>query len=185
MWWLRAACNIRVEVKGLDNIPQQPCVILSNHQSTWETFYLQRLFSPAAVILKRELLFLPFFGWALALLHPIAIVRANPAGAIRQVLKIGKHRLQEGFNVIIYPEGTRARGNIIGEFKTSGAAVAKAAGAPVLPVRHNAGKYWPVDSIFKKPGTIQLCIGPPIATIGRDAREVTEEARLWITDAIK
>lgn len=183
MWWLRICCGIRIQVSGLENIPSQPCVVLSNHQSTWETFYLQRLFSPAAVILKRELLFLPFFGWALYLLHPIAIVRSNPAGAIRQVLRTGKQRLQEGFNVIIYPEGTRARGQAIGEFKTSGAAVARSAGAPILPVRHNAGDCWPVGRFMKHPGTIYLHIGPAIESSDRDPREITEQARNWVLNA--
>lgn len=184
MLWLRITCGIRIQIEGKENIPNRPCVILCNHQSTWETFFLQQFFPPLSVILKRELLWIPFFGWALFLLRPIAIKRANPGGAIRQVLKLGKQRLKEGNNIVIYPEGTRSKSGDILSFKTSGAAVAKAGKAPVLPIRHNAGQHWPVDKFIKTPGTINVVIGPEISTLGRDAREITEEARTWIVNAL-
>jgi 1-acyl-sn-glycerol-3-phosphate acyltransferase len=110
MLWLRLTCGVKIHVRGLDNIPANACVVLSNHQSTWETFFLQYLFIPASVILKRELLWIPFFGWGLYFMRAIAIKRSNPAGAIRQVLKQGKQRLAKGINVVIFPEGTRVGG---------------------------------------------------------------------------
>ena len=184
MSWLRITCGVKIKIEGLENIPQQACVVLSNHQSTWETFFLQYLFVPASVILKRELLWIPFFGWGLYFMRAIAIKRSNPAGAIRQVLKQGKKRLSQGINVIIFPEGTRVRTPELGAFMTSGAALAKAAGAQILPVRHNAGDYWPAGSWLKTPGTITLAIGPPIETTEGTPRELTEQARQWIGAAV-
>ena len=184
MLWLRLTCGVKIHVRGLDNIPTSACVVLSNHQSTWETFFLQYLFVPASVILKRELLWIPFFGWGLYFMRAIAIKRSNPAGAIRQVLKQGKQRLAKGINVVIFPEGTRVRGPELGAFMTSGAALAKSAGVQLLPVRHNAGRCWPAASWLKTPGTINLVIGPPIDTVQGNPRELTEQARQWIAEAL-
>ena len=184
MGCLRTTCGIRVQVSGMENIPESACVVLSNHQSTWETFFLQHLFVPASVILKRELLWIPFFGWGLFAMRAIAIKRSNPAGAIRQVLKKGKQRLSKGINVIIFPEGTRIKGPKVGTFMTSGAALAKAAEAPILPVRHNAGACWPAGRWLKNPGTISIVIGPTIATDQHNPRELTDMAQQWIANAL-
>jgi|TARA_B110000908_G_scaffold133650_1_gene157676 1-acyl-sn-glycerol-3-phosphate acyltransferase len=184
MLWLRLTCGVKIRVRGLDNIPSKACVVLSNHQSTWETFFLQFLFVPASVILKRELLWIPFFGWGLYFMRAIAIKRSNPGGAIRQVLKQGKQRLAQGSNVIIFPEGTRIRGPELGTFMTSGAALAKTAGVQLLPVRHDAGHCWPAASWLKTPGTINLVIGPPIDSAGGNPRELTEQAQQWIANAL-
>lgn len=184
MGWLCLTCDIKVKVSGMENIPDRPCVVLSNHQSTWETFFLQHLFVPASVILKRELLWIPFFGWGLFAMRAIAIKRSNPAGAIRQVLKQGKQRLAKGIKVIIFPEGTRVKGVEVGTFMTSGAALAKAAEVPILPVRHNAGACWPAGRWLKNPGTISIVIGPTIATDQHDPRELTDMARNWIANAL-
>ena len=184
MLWLRLTCGVMIRVRGLDNIPANACVVLSNHQSTWETFFLQFLFVPASMILKRELLWIPFFGWGLYFMRAIAIKRSNPAGAIRQVLKQGKQRLTQGINVVIFPEGTRVRTGEVGTFMTSGAALAKSAGVQLLPVRHDAGHCWPADSWLKTPGTINLVIGPPIDTEKGNPRELTEQAYQWIAGAL-
>lgn len=184
MAWLRITCGIKVNVVGLDNIPDQPCVVLSNHQSTWETFFLQHLFVPASVILKRELLWIPFFGWGLFVMRAIAIKRSKPAGAIRQVLRQGKQRLSKGINVIIFPEGTRIHNQNLATFMTSGAALAKSAAVPILPVRHNAGICWPADSWLKNSGTISIVIGPIIETKDHNPRELTEIAKQWISTAL-
>ncbi len=183
--WLRITCNIRIQVSGKEHLPQGPCVVLSNHQSTWETFYMQWYFQPANFILKRELLWIPFFGWALYLMNPIAIRRSKPSKAIRYVLKQGAQRLQTGNRVIIYPEGTRVTDGKLGEFKTSGAALAKHAAVPVLPVSHNGGKYWKRNSFVKTPGTIHMQIGPAIDSSQLSARETTETARNWIEQSLK
>ncbi len=184
MLWLRITCNISIEVQGAENIPEGPCVVLSNHQSTWETFYLQWYFQPATVILKRELLWIPLFGWGLALMQPIAIKRSKPARAIRFVLKKGAERLQDGNKIVIYPEGTRVSTDQLGEFKTSGAALAKAAAVPIIPVAHNAGHHWPLVGFTKQPGIIKMQIGPAINSSAGDARQLTDQAREWIKQAL-
>jgi 1-acyl-sn-glycerol-3-phosphate acyltransferase len=185
MQWLRLTCNIKIVVTGKENIPSGACVVLSNHQSTWEAFYMQWFFQPANFILKRELLWIPFFGWALFLMQPIAIKRSRPSSAIRYVLKQGTKRLQAGNRIVIYPEGTRITNGILGEFKTSGAALAKQAQVPVLPVSHNSGEHWQRSSFLKSPGTIHLQIGPAIDTEAYSAREITERARDWIAKSLK
>ncbi len=184
MVWLRITCDISIVVKGKENIPQGPCVVLSNHQSTWETFYLQWYFQPASVILKQELMWIPLFGWGLALMQPIAIKRSNPARAIRFVLKKGTQRLNAGNRIVIYPEGTRVGTKQLGDFKTSGAALARKASVPVVPVAHNAGEHWPLRSYIMRPGTITMHIGPAIDSSTLDARQLTEETRSWIENAL-
>ena len=184
MTWLRLTCGINIIVSGQHNVPEGPCLIVSNHQSTWETFYLQWFFQPASVILKRGLMWIPLFGWALALMQPIAIKRSNPAKAIRYVLKQGAQRLAAGNKIVIYPEGTRVSPEALGEFKTSGAALARNAGVPIVPVAHNAGHCWTKDSFIKKPGTIHLQIGPVIDSRSGGARELTKQARTWIKNAL-
>ena len=185
MQWLRLTCNIKIVVSGTENIPSGACVILSNHQSTWEAVYMQWFFQPACFILKRELLWIPFFGWALFLMRPIAIKRSRPASAIRYVIKEGSKRLLAGNRVVIYPEGTRVTSGQLGEFKTSGAALAKQAQVPVLPVAHNSGEHWKRSSFLKTPGIIYLKIGPVIDTEPYSTREITENARDWIANSLK
>ena len=184
MQWLRLTCNIKIVVSGKENIPAGACVVLSNHQSTWEAFYMQWFFQPANFILKRELLWIPFFGWALFLMNPIAIKRSRPSSAIRYVLKQGTKRLLAGNRIVIYPEGTRVINGVLGEFKTSGAALAKQAQVPVLPVSHNSGDHWQRRSFLKNPGTIHMQIGPAIDSSSLSVREITENARNWIKDSL-
>ena len=185
MQWLRLTCNIKIVVSGTENIPSGACVILSNHQSTWEAFYMQWFFQPACFILKRELLWIPFFGWALFLMRPIAIKRSRPASAIRYVIKEGSKRLLAGNRIVIYPEGTRVASGQLGDFKTSGAALAKQAQVPVLPVAHNSGEHWKRSSFLKTSGIIYLKIGPAIDTEPYSTREITENARAWIANNLK
>lgn len=178
--WLRLTCNIKVRIIGRENIPPESVVILSNHQSPWETFYLQRHLRPVSTILKKELLRIPFFGWGLASVGPIAIDRSNPRKALREVLEQGKARLRAGINVIVYPEGTRIPYGIHGEYARSGAALAIAAEVKILPVAHNAGRCWPARKFLKFPGTITLCIGPALDSAGSDSKELTTRAETWI-----
>jgi 1-acyl-sn-glycerol-3-phosphate acyltransferase len=181
MWLLRHLNGVRVEVEGLENIPRdRAVVVMANHQSQWETFYLQLLIAPQATILKRELLWVPFFGWALALLKPIAINRSKSSQAIKTVLRVGKQRLDAGISVVIYPEGTRQPPGTLGRFNGGGASLAVHTGVPVLPVVHNSGDCWPARSMKRYPGTIRLIIGQPIDTAGRDVRSVSAEAADWI-----
>jgi len=185
MQWLRLTCNIKIVVSGKENIPTGACVVLSNHQSTWEAFFMQWFFQPANFILKRELLWIPVFGWALFLMNPIAIKRSRPSSAIRYVLKQGTKRLKAGNRIVIYPEGTRVRDGKLGEFKTSGAALAQQAQVPVLPVSHNSGDHWKCSSFLKTPGTIHMQIGPAVDSNSASVREITKNARSWIENSLK
>jgi len=180
MWLLRIICGIRMEVRGADNIPKEPCVVLCKHQSAWETFALQTVFPPQVWVLKRELLWLPFFGWGLALTSPIAINRSSSKNAMKQLLKQGKERLDNGFCVVVFPEGTRMPYGQSGKYKIGGAMLAASSGVPVVPVAHNAGKLWGRNSFMKYPGTIVMSIGKPIATAGLKADEINRQVEAWI-----
>ncbi|OUS17314.1 hypothetical protein A9Q88_03470 [Gammaproteobacteria bacterium 50_400_T64] len=184
LWWLKLSCGIKVNVEGLDNIPEQAFVALSKHQSGWETFYLQRTLRPVSTILKKELLKVPFFGWGLAMTRPIAIDRSNPKQALREVLSQGKQRLEEGNNILVFPEGTRMNYGEIGNYSRSGASLAINSGAPILPIAHNAGSCWPAHRFIKHPGTIHVIFGKPIESTGRKSKELTEEVKDWIETTI-
>jgi|TARA_B110000503_G_scaffold31186_1_gene50353 1-acyl-sn-glycerol-3-phosphate acyltransferase len=176
--WLNVSCGITLRIDGLKNVPKTPCVILSKHQSGWETFYLQRLLRPVSTILKKELFWIPFFGWALYFMHPIAINRSNPREALKQILSQGLQRLASGKNVLIYPEGTRLPLGEIGRYGRSGAALAIAAGVQIIPISHNAGYCWPARAFIKRPGQIHISIGEPIETnSGDDSRLLMEHVK--------
>jgi 1-acyl-sn-glycerol-3-phosphate acyltransferase len=180
LWLLRVVCGIRMEVRGAQNIPKQPCIILCKHQSAWETIALQKVFPPQVWVLKRELLKLPFFGWGLAMTSPIAIDRSDGKAAMKQLLQQGKQRLQAGFCVVIFPEGTRIPYGQRGKYKIGGALLAASSGAPAVPVAHNAGKLWGRHAFFKHPGTITMSIGEPIDPAGLKAEEINRRAEEWI-----
>lgn len=185
-WLAKVVVGIRYEVHGLENIPQQPCVILAKHQSTWETFFLSALFEPLSQVVKRELLYVPFFGWAMAMLRPIAIDRSNPKAALKQLARQGDERIKQGAWVLIFPEGTRIPPGQIGKFSRGGAALAVNAGLPVLPIAHNAGEFWPKHGWAKFPGTIQVMIGPAMHAEGEGPRaiaELNERAFKWVCQA--
>ena len=178
--WLRMTCNLTHTIEGMEHIPEEPGVILCKHQSAWETIALGTIFGPQTWLLKRELLWIPFFGWGLALLRPIAIDRGAKRQAMTQLVTKGKQRLQEGLWVVAFPEGTRTPPGTRGTYSKGAAALAVRTGRYVVPVAHNAGDFWPRRSIIKYPGVIQLVIGPPINTHGRPITEVNTEATEWI-----
>ena len=180
LWWLKVTCGLRYRVLGRENIPEQPCVILCKHQSAWETLALQQIFPPQVWVLKRELLFIPFFGWGLALTSPIAINRAAGREALKQLVAKGKERLKQGFFVVIFPEGTRVAPGTTGKYHIGGAWLAAQTKTPVVPVAHNAGEYWGKNSFLKRPGTITLSIGKPIDTNGIKADELNQRVEAWI-----
>lgn len=184
LWLLRVVCGIRMEVRGAENIPKQPCILLCKHQSAWETIALQKVFPPQVWVLKRELLWLPFFGWGLAMTSPIAIKRSNGKEAIKQLLKQGKQRLEQGFCVVIFPEGTRIPYGQRGKYKIGGALLGSATGAPVVPVAHNAGRLWGRNSFLKRPGTITMSIGVPIDPAGLKAEEINRRVEEWIENEV-
>lgn len=186
IFWLRVTCGVKTKVEGLDNLPKgQPYVALSNHQSEWETLYFQLVFRPQAVVLKRELLKIPLFGWALALLKPIALDRSQRREALKQLLRQGSERLQQGIPVLIFPQGTRVAVGKPGRFNKGGAMLAVKNSVPIIPVVHNAGRCWPGRSFVKYPGTVTLVIGEPIQTVGRSVDEVQSEVEAWLTEQMK
>lgn len=176
----RALCGIQWRVEGGGHLPAKPAVILSQHQSAWETLAYQEIFPPQVLVLKRELLWIPFFGWGLALMSPIAIDRANGRAALRDIARRGKERLAQGFWVVIFPEGTRVPPGETRAYQQGGAWLAAQCGVPVIPVAHNAGRLWPRNAFLKKAGLVTVRIGPPIPTAGRDAKEINADARAWI-----
>jgi 1-acyl-sn-glycerol-3-phosphate acyltransferase len=180
--WVRLVCGIRYEIRGLENMHKVagPKVVLSKHQSTWETLALQHLCFPASTILKRELLNIPFFGWGLRCLQPIGIDRDNPRDALRQVKIQGVQRLQAGLNVLLFPEGTRVAPGTRGKYARSGPEIAMEAGVPIIPVAVNAGYCWPPKSWMRYPGVVTVVFGEPIDPAGRTSRELIIQVEDWI-----
>lgn len=185
LWWLEATCKLSYRVEGLEHITEQNGVILCKHQSAWETLALQRIFPPQVWMLKRELLWIPFFGWGLAMLEPIAIDRGSGRKAMAQLLEQGRKRLESGRWVVIFPEGTRVAPGQRRDFRRGGATLAATTGFPVVPVAHNAGEYWPRRSFIKRPGVIRVVVGPVIETQGRTAEEINAEAQQWIESTMQ
>jgi 1-acyl-sn-glycerol-3-phosphate acyltransferase len=177
---LRWLCGLNYTVRGMEWLPQENGVILMKHSSAWETIAQIVLFPHQTWVLKRELIWAPILGWTIHFLKPIAINRQGGRAAVEQVIEQGQARLRDGLWVVIYPEGTRVPARERRRYGVSGALLAAAAGRPVVPVAHNAGFFWPRRSLLKKPGTIQVVIGRPIATMGRDPREINNEVQEWI-----
>jgi 1-acyl-sn-glycerol-3-phosphate acyltransferase len=185
IWLLKVICGVRYQVTGQHNIPGTPCLISSNHQSSWETFFLQSICTPQTQVIKRELLWIPFFGWAYSLLKPIAINRGDKQNARAQVLEQGSRYLNSGIWVLIFPEGTRNPPRQLGRYARSGAALAIQAGVPVLPIAHNSGHCYVNKGFIKYPGTIQVHIGQPISSEGKSAEQLTDEVRAWTEKALQ
>jgi 1-acyl-sn-glycerol-3-phosphate acyltransferase len=180
MAFSRHILGIRRRVIGIENLPAEPAVILSKHQSAWETLAFQEIFPPLCFVLKRELLRVPFFGWGLAQMSMIAIDRAAGKDALAQVVEQGNARMREGFWVVVFPEGTRVAPGTSRRYKIGGAWLAAHTGAKVVPVAHNAGEFWPRNALIKRPGEVVVSIGPPIEAAGREPDEVNAEAQAWI-----
>ncbi len=184
IWWLKVTCGIDYRVEGRENIPEGPAIVFSKHQSTWETLALQQIFPPQVWVLKRELMWLPLFGWTMATLKPIAIDRSAGRKAVNKIVEIGTRRLRSGLWVVIFPEGTRVPPGETRRYGIGGAVLAEKSGYPVVPVAHNAGEFWPRRAFLKRPGTIRVVIGPPIESKGRTAAEINRLAREWIEQAM-
>ena len=180
--WL---CGVRHRVTGTENIPSGPAIIIANHQSAWETLAFQLIFPAQSYLLKRELLWIPIFGWGLALNRPIAINRSRKIRALDTLVKEGVIRLKEGRWLVIFPEGTRRTPGEMAKFQVGGAMIAAKSGYPVVPVVHNSGVFWPKRSFLKYPGTIDVVIGPVIASRGKKARQINREAEQWILSGQK
>lgn len=182
--WLRLTCGLKYDFTGLENLPDGPFVLVANHQSEWETMYLQTLKPPICTVLKKELLKIPIFGWGLRLLRPIPLDRSQPAKMIRVVLKVGAERIHEGISVLIFPEGTRVAPGKSKPFSKSAAMIACRAGVPLVPIAHNAGEHWSSSSWVKYSGVLSMRIGPPLTTEGKRADQVTREAQEWIENQL-
>ncbi|MGQ9861126.1 MAG: lysophospholipid acyltransferase family protein [Thiobacillaceae bacterium] len=180
IWLARWVLGIRYRVLGLEHLPKGPCVVLSKHQSAWETIAFLTFMPPLSFVLKKELLKIPFFGWGLAMTSPIAIDRNAGREALKTLEEQGMRRLAQGFWVVIFPEGSRMPPGVRGKYNVGGAWLAVKAGVPVLPVAHNAGRLWGRNAFIKRAGEVTVVIGPPIPTAGRKATEVNAEAEEWI-----
>ena len=176
---LKFLCGIGWTIKGIENIPSSPFVMVSNHQSPWESFFLQTLFLPTSSIMKKEILIIPFFGWAISRLRPISINRKLKLKSLRKVIEVGSRRIRDGYSILVFPEGTRKKPEDgIGKFGNSCGVLAANESVPIIPICHNSGKYWINKSFKKKSGDINVVIGKPI--FGNDPKKLTEEARSWI-----
>jgi len=180
MFWLKVTCNLTFVVRGKEYIPNQPSVILSKHQSAWETIALQTIFPPQVWVMKRELMLIPFMGWAFWALNAIPIDRSAGREALKKLVENGKDRLARGLWVVIFPEGTRTAPDTRGKYHIGGAWLASHTGTAIVPVAHNAGRFWRKNSIIKHPGTITVVIGPPIETAGLKADAVNQLVENWI-----
>ena len=181
-WFLYITCKVRLVVEGEENIPAEPCVIVSNHQGQWETFSMQYLFHPLCTLLKRELLYIPLWGWAMKLLNPIAINRSKPKEAIVQTLDEGSKRLKSGLYVLLFPEGTRVAAGKVGNYARSSFELAKRNNVKVLPICHNSGDCWPAHKFLKNSGTIKLSIGRPFNVV--DSKLSAEKIRTWTEEKL-
>ncbi len=181
LWWVNVTCGLKYRVHGADNINSENAgLILARHESSWETFALQQIFPRQAYVLKRELLRIPFFGWGMSLLNPIAIDRSAGRKALNQLLKEGTQRLADGDWVVIFPEGTRMPAGELGKINVGGAMLASKAKAPVYLVAHNAGKFWPKNSFIKKPGVIDIYISEPLDVTELSVAEINQKFEDWL-----
>jgi 1-acyl-sn-glycerol-3-phosphate acyltransferase len=185
LWMLKFLCRLDFVVEGRENIPPGNHISMWKHSSSWETIAQMVVFPPQAWVLKHELLWIPFVGWAIKLMRPIAIDRGSGALAVKQVVAQGKQRLDEGMWILFFPEGTRVAAGTTRKYGISGALLATETGRVVIPVAHNAGTFWPRRGLLKKPGTIRVLIGPPIEPNGLDPRELNERVQAWIESTLQ
>jgi len=181
VWLARVICGLDTVVEGLENIPDEPSVIMIKHTSTLETFWQVTVFPKTTWVVKREAMYVPVVGWAMKLvLDPIFINRKSGRSSVKQVIRDGKQRLLDGIWVTIFPEGTRVPPGETRRYGVSGAALARDAGCKIVPVAHNAGDFWPRRGIVKRPGKIRFVIGPPIDASGQAPKETNLIVQEWI-----
>lgn len=183
-WLVRNICGLTYRVEGMENLPAEPCVLFIKHSSAFETYMQLILFPRSCWVLKKELLYVPFFGWTLIPLRAIAIDRAKGSTAVNQVIEQGKKRLADGLFVSIFPEGTRVPPGETKRYGKSGTLLAQAAGCPIVPVAHNAGYHWGRRRSSIKPGEVTFVIGKPVDPANRDAREVNADIQNWVESTV-
>ncbi|NOQ34299.1 MAG: 1-acyl-sn-glycerol-3-phosphate acyltransferase [Methylococcaceae bacterium] len=185
LWAAEVLCGITHEIEGLENLPtDSPAIVLSKHQSAWETLALRQLLPTQVVLLKESLLWIPFGGWALATLRPIPINRDKTRESLKKLIEQGTQALKDNLWVVVFPEGTRTALGENKKFNAGGAMLAHKSGYPVIPLAHNAGTVWPRYSFLKYPGVIKVKIGAAIEVEGKKAKEINAEAEDWIAKAM-
>jgi len=185
LWWLTLTCGLTYRVSGLENIPDTACIIMSKHQSAWETMALQLFFPPQVWVMKREILWIPFFGWAIGTMEPITIDRSAGRRAVNRIVEQGRKRLDDGRWIVVFPEGTRVPPGKKGRYGQGGGILSVETGYPVIPVALNAGEFWRRNAFIKYPGAIDVVIGHPIYPDNKDAAEITREVEEWIEGEMK
>ncbi len=186
IWGARVICGIKYQVEGWHNLPDGPAIVLPKHQSTWETFWLPTAMPrDLTFVYKRELNWVPFFGWGIASAQMISIDRSKGQDAFEQVVEQGKDRLARGWWIVIFPEGTRTKPGTIKRYKTGGARLAVRTGAWAVPIAVNSGEYWPKGRFIKTPGTVKVSIGPAINPNGKSAEEVALLVETWIESEMR
>ncbi|NVM74993.1 1-acyl-sn-glycerol-3-phosphate acyltransferase [Duganella sp. SG902] len=186
IWCLKVICGIRYEVRGRENLPDAQAILLSKHQSAWETiFLLPNMPRPLVFVFKREILYIPFFGWAMALLRMIPIDRKQGKNAFQEVVRHGKRRLAQGLWIIMFPEGTRIPVGKAGKYKSGGTRLAIETGSVVVPIAHNSGECWPKNSFIKRPGLVTVSIGKPISPEGQTPDGMMQQVENWIESEMR
>lgn len=185
LFMLKWICGLDYRVEGAHNVGDRNAVVMCKHQSTWETITLHTILPLPRWVFKRELLMVPFFGWALACTDPIAIDRSAGRKAVRQLVDKGTEKLERGKWVIVFPEGTRTAAGAETRYKMGGAVLAAESGYPVLPIAHNAGEFWPRHSFIKRPGCITVRVGELIESEGKDAEQILAETKQWIEAQVR
>lgn len=186
IWCAKVICGIHYRFKGYDTLPDTPAILLSKHQSAWETiFLLPSMTRPLVYVFKKEILYIPFFGWGMALLRMIPIDRKQGKHAFKQVVAQGKRRLADGQWIIMFPEGTRIPVGQRGKYKSGGTRLAIETNTAVIPIAHNSGECWPKNSFIKRPGVITVSIGLPISPEGHTPDSLMQEVENWIESEMR
>ncbi|TFW19717.1 1-acyl-sn-glycerol-3-phosphate acyltransferase [Massilia arenosa] len=186
IWLAKVLCGIRYEIKGFENLPDTPAILLSKHQSAWETvFMIKAMPRPLVYVFKREILWIPFFGWGMALLRMIPINRSQGRNAFQQVVTQGKRRLADGQWIIMFPEGTRIPVGQKGKYKSGGTRLAVETRTAVVPIALNSGECWPKNSFVKRPGVVTVSIGKPISPENHTAESLMQEVENWIESEMR
>lgn len=181
LWLMKAICGLDYRILGAENLPADAAIIMSKHQSTWETIALKKILRPEqSWVLKRELMWVPIFGWALASVPTIAIDRKSGRQAVKQIVEQGIPLLEQGRVIVVFPEGTRTAPGEHHKYGIGGSILAEKSGYPVVPIAHNAGVFWKRRGLKKYPGTIDVVVGKPIETKGKKASQITREVEAWI-----
>ena len=184
LFLLKFFCGVSWKVEGIKNLPKSPCILVSNHQGQWESLFLQTLVMPSSSIVKKEILFIPFFGWAVYCMRPILLDRSNKLSSLKKVIRVGAQKIQSGFSIILFPEGTRIKPEEgIQPFSNSCGVLSVKNNIPIIPICHNSGVFWRNKEFVKKSGEITVRIGRPIR--GTDPKKLSNQAYEWISDNYK